>query len=444
MNRVIFLICTMLAIAALGGEFIIDLPTQDVSGRVLAIELSGEQLRALGGHAAWLRLYDAQGKVIPWAREQVSTTKLVRTRAQTPITIQEVRKPADGTLEITFGLKTDAAVPEQAFLVFRTSLRNFEQTVQLWGLLPDGSDRALITDGFLFDSTDNIDARNLELTFQPEGCRNFRLRLSAASLERRQALRALSVTQENDGRATTSEQLTIVDQPFTAKSLELWSEKLQQSGTTPVYQELAVPFEAQPTAKKGFSTYRISPDAYPVSALRFVFAEENFSRQVTVEQLLPLEARKLATGMVRRLNLGGLREETTLEFPAVNSSNFLVTFADHDSSALHLREVFASLPVYRLKFLAHPEQFPIRLSAEPNAPEPVYDLAATLALANEAPNTLLLQPGDFSGDAVVAEQKEQPRFHQRFMLYFAVGLAIFAMAFALGLTLRKDGADNAR
>ena len=30
------------------------------------------------------------------------------------------------------------------------------------------------------------------------------------------------------------------------------------------------------------------------------------------------------------------------------------------------------------------------------------------------------------------------------MLYFAVGLAIFAMAFALGLTLRKDGADNAR
>ena len=156
MNRAIFLICTMLAIAALGGEFIIDLPTQDVSGRVLAIELSGEQLRALGGHAAWLRLYDAQGKVIPWAREQVSTTKLVRTRAQTPITIQEARKPADGTLEITFGLKTDAAVPEQAFLVFRTSLRNFEQTVQLWGLLPDGSDRALITDGFLFDSTDNI------------------------------------------------------------------------------------------------------------------------------------------------------------------------------------------------------------------------------------------------------------------------------------------------
>ena len=41
-------------------------------------------------------------------------------------------------------------------------------------------------------------------------------------------------------------------------------------------------------------------------------------------------------------------------------------------------------------------------------------------------------------------KKEQPSFHQRFMLYFAVGLAIFAMAFALGLTLRKDGADNAR
>ena len=77
-------------------------------------------------------------------------------------------------------------------------------------------------------------------------------------------------------------------------------------------------------------------------------------------------------------------------------------------------------------------------------PEPVYELDATLALAGDAPNTLLLQPGDFSGDAVVAEQKEQPRFHQRFMLYFAVGLAIFAMAFALGLTLRKDGADNAR
>ena len=41
-------------------------------------------------------------------------------------------------------------------------------------------------------------------------------------------------------------------------------------------------------------------------------------------------------------------------------------------------------------------------------------------------------------------KKEQLRFRQRFMLYFAVGLAVFAMAFAIGLTLRKNDADNVR
>ena len=434
MIRTIFLFCVATAVAVVGGEYSIDLPEGAVGGKVLAIELSGECLRDLGGHAAWLRLHDAKGEVIPWAREQASTKRLSKVRTQTPLTIQQVRKPDDGTLEIAFSVAPDAALPDTVFLLFKTTLRNFEQQVQLWGKAADGAERALITDGFIFDSTDNIDARNLELKFSPGDCRQFRLLLSAASFERRNALRSLSVTRKNDGRESTRAEMTIVDQPFNAKSLELWSEQLREDGKMPVWQELSVPFEARGT-DNGVSRYVITPGVTPVSGLRFVFEEENFSRRAVVENLLPQETRKVGGGVLRRLNIGGLFEETTLTLSAMTEGSLMVTLEDHDSPPLHLKEVYVTLPVYRLKFLASPDQFPIRLSAVPDSAEPVYDVASILALGGDALNVQVLRPGKLVGEPIVPQTKSGGV--PRLALYLTIGLAVVAMGFALAVTVKN-------
>ena len=439
MLRTIFVFCVAAAVAVVGGEYTFDLPEGAVGGKVLAIELTGECLRDLGGHVAWLRLHDAKGEVIPWAREQASTKRLSKVRTQTPLTIQQVRKPDDGTLEITFAVAPDAALPDTVFLLFKTTLRNFEQQVQLWGKAADGSERALITDGFIFDSTDNIDARNLELKFSPGDCRQFRLLLSAASLERRKALRSLSVTRENDGRESTRAEMTFVDQPFNAKSLELWSEQLREDGKMPVWQELSVPFEARESTN-GVSRYVVTPGVTPISGLRFVFEEENFSRRAVVENLLPQETRKVGGDVLRRLNIGGLFEETTLLLSEVTEGNLMVTLEDHDSPPLHLKEVYARLPVYRLKFLASPEQFPIRLSAVPDAAEPVYDVASILAMGGDALNVQVLRPGTLVGEPIVPQEKSGGV--PRLALYLTIGLAVVAMAFALAVTLKNCDKGN--
>ena len=50
MIRTFFLFCVAAAVAVFGGEYTFDLPEGEIGGKVLAIELSGEQLRNLGGH----------------------------------------------------------------------------------------------------------------------------------------------------------------------------------------------------------------------------------------------------------------------------------------------------------------------------------------------------------------------------------------------------------
>ena len=439
MRRLFFMLCVAMAVIALGGEYTIDLPEGDVRNRVLAIELTGESLRNLGGNADWLRLHDSKGEVIPWAFEQASTKRFSKVRTLTPLSIRQVRKPDDGTLEITFDVAPDAPLPDSACLVFKTALRNFEQQVQLWGRAGDGSEKALITDGFIFDSTDNIDARNLELDFQPGECRQFRLLLSAASLERRKALRSLSVTRKDDGRESTRTEMIFEDQSFNAKSLELWSEQVQEDGRMPVWQELSVPFEMQAGAN-GVSRFVVTPGVAPVSGLRLVFEEENFARRATVENLLPQATRKVGGGVLRRLTIGGLREETVIPLSDVTEGTLMVTLEDNDNPPLHLKEVYVRLPLYRLKFVASPEQFPIRLSAEPGSAKPVYDVESILALGGDTLNLLVLRPGQFSGEPVVPKVKSGGV--PRVVLYLTIGLAVAAMAFALAVTLKKSEAEH--
>ena len=156
MIRFFLLFCLTAAAALVAGEYIIDLPENGVDGRVVAIELAGENLRNLGGHVDWLRLHDAKGELIPWACQEKVNKDLAWVRAKMPVTIHEVRKPADGKLEIEFSFQSEVPLGDDAELKFNTAQRNFEQTVEVVGIAKDGSEHSLLSDGFIFDRMDNL------------------------------------------------------------------------------------------------------------------------------------------------------------------------------------------------------------------------------------------------------------------------------------------------
>jgi hypothetical protein len=121
-----------------------------------------------------------------------------------------------------------------------------------------------------------------------------------------------------------------------------------------------------------------------------------------------------------------------------------ITFEDNDNPPLTLKNVFLVIPLYRLKFIVKPEQFPLRLTATTNVKEPVYDTASILALGGNPQNIILIHPEKFSGEPiVVAEKAEKSAGVPRWLLYVAIGLAVVAMAGALGMTVKKGEGDKA-
>jgi len=438
MTRYLCLFCGLIAVLSLttiGGEYSFALPDNYSDCRIAAITLSGEQYKNLGGHSDWLRLYDAQGKIIPWALEHKSVKNSTRKRVQTTIKITEVRKPSDGTLEIVFSTAPDAMLPEMVILVFRTAVKNFEQRVQLWGRLADGTERPLEMDGFIFDSTDTLDARNLEFKFSPGQCRDFRLVLSSASLERKLALRSLSVTKEDGELKRTDEKMSFLEQPFNAGSLELWSEQVVDDGSVPLWSPLSVPFEITQRSN-GKTILHVTPGVYPLNAVEPVFEEDNYSRTVTVINLLAEGKKNLGTARLRRLKISGLSESSTsMPIPEISVGDLEIEIEDNDNPPLTPKDILVSVPVYRLKFIAEPAHFPLRLTAIPNAEKPVYDVDSILALGGNAVNMLELRPDAFLGETIVAKVPSGKL--SRIWLFLAVGLAVAAMAVALVATVKK-------
>ncbi|MBO4345639.1 MAG: hypothetical protein J5833_07780, partial [Victivallales bacterium] len=341
------------------------------------------------------------------------------------------------------------ALPDVAFLKFNTNERDFGQNVKIFGKDASGEERPLkiLGDAYIFDSTSNIDARKKEVEFSPGQCRDFRVLLSEANLERRKPERSVSVTKGGKDGETTNEKTTVVEQPFNIKSLELKSIKTIENVLCVQNQGVQIPFEKVST-DDGKSIYTVKPDVFPVKGLSFEFQEENYSRNYTVLNLLKDGTERTAgVGVVGRVSIDyGERKSSGgssryFSNADVNEGILQITFEDNDNPPLTLKSVSLSIPLYRLKFFAKAEQFPLRLTATPNSKEPVYDTASILAIGGNEQNemnTCIIRPEKFSGEPISAIVVDgEARGVPRTVLYIAIAVAVAVMAVALAATLKK-------
>ena len=440
MKRVLLCLCAVAVCLSFAGEYSVDLPKDGIEGRVIALEISGEQLRNLGGHPAWLRLYDAKGSIVPWAREQATAKTISHSWQSVSTTIDLVRTLDDGALEISFHTAPDAPLSDDVTLEFKTDVRNFGMHVRIHGKEAGSEEQELKRHGYIFDSTENIDARELKVTFCPGKCRVFRVVLASAKLERRRSERSVSVTKGKGAGEITNEKVTVVEQPFSLKGLELWSQAPGVEVSRPQTQKLSVPFERIKVAD-GKSIYRITPGVTPVTSVEFEFAEENYSRKITVKNLCRDGSERVwGTGVVSRISIGDVEQPKTDMHPQTEfqDGTLEVTIEDNDNPPLTLTKVSLIIPLYRLKFVAKPEQFPLRLTALLNADEPVYDVASLLSLGGNALNVRVIHPGVFSGKAINADAAAPGTGIPRVYLFIAVGLAVVVMGAAIAFTLRKN------
>jgi hypothetical protein len=229
--------------------------------------------------------------------------------------------------------------------------------------------------------------------------------------------------------------LSFLEQPFNAGSLELWSEQVVEDGSVPLWSPLSVPFEITQRSN-GKTILHVTPGVYPLNAVEPVFEEDNYSRTVTVRTLLAEGKKTLGTARLRRLKISGLYESSaSMPIPEISAGDLEIEIEDNDNPPLTPKDILVSVPVYRLKFIAGPDHFPLRLTAIPNAEKPVYDVDSIIALGGNSINMLELQPDAFLGETIVA--KVPSGKIPRIWLFLAVGLAVAAMAVALVATVKK-------
>ena len=201
-----------------------------------------------------------------------------------------------------------------------------------------------------------------------------------------------------------------------------------------------MPFEKVST-DNGKSIYSVKPDVFPFGRLVFDFEEENYSRNFTVKKMLKDgHEGKVANGVVSRRNGGADSMQGTF-FNVDEADSLTITIEDNDNPPLTLKTVFLEIPLYRLKFFAKPEQFPMRLTATPNSKAPVYDIASLLALGGKEQNEMnlsIIRPEKFSGEPISAVVTAKgSNGVPRMVLYIAIGIAVAVMAVALAATLKK-------
>ncbi len=453
MTRFLTMLFVVAALAAVGGEYTIDLPEGGVNGRIAAIELSGEVLRNLGGHTAWLRLYDAEGNVVPYAREEAKKKETHAVVHVTPVKIDLVEKKDDGSLEILCHTATDAAFGENVSMHFETDMRDFGQNVQLFGKEEGGEMKPLPIDGkgYIFDSTSNIQARSLNVKFRPGRCHEFRILLSEADIERDGPQRFVSVTKGGESDRVTNEKTTVVKQPFSIKKLEIEDVVSEKVVAGRQLQSLSVPF-VKVESGNGESIYYVNLDVFPVTGVNFKFKEENYSRKFKVWNMHDGSAAAIVCeGVAEGVSNGAVlfdgrtsatngvtESKNTLE--SVREGGLQFTFEDNDNPPLTLEKISLVIPVYHLKFLVNSDKFPLKLAAVPNSQEPVYDVASVLSLEGAPKEMVFIHPKTFIGEPVGAGAKPMPKpfVIPRPVLYMAVLCAVVAMALAIAVTLKKS------
>ena len=91
MKRLIMALGMLAILTVAAGEYEIAWQQEGTASRLVSIELSGENLARLGGHPEWLRLYDRNGTVVPWARRQRTVDLYGERRVNVPLVMDEVR-----------------------------------------------------------------------------------------------------------------------------------------------------------------------------------------------------------------------------------------------------------------------------------------------------------------------------------------------------------------
>jgi hypothetical protein len=243
-------------------------------------------------------------------------------------------------------------------LQIATPLRDFELQVRVEWSADGETWTAAGAPAVIFDYSQHIDARHLDVPVASEQ-RRLRLTVEDVTTEQESQLLELSRRLRGGDETDRTERITIQRRPFRIDRIEFFRDdatvQTKESHTT---QYPAADFAVSQDAEKHQTLITFATQREPITAIRLLTDEANFSRTATVEveQQQPSGAagwRAVGSGTLTRFAVGTLsKDERKLTIAETRGERYRVVIENRDSPPLAITGVELSGPVYEAVFLA--------------------------------------------------------------------------------------------
>ncbi|MCA9061151.1 MAG: hypothetical protein KDA85_21710 [Planctomycetaceae bacterium] len=328
-----------------------------------------------------LRLIGADGTQVPFLIQRRSTTETRETERSW--TASDIRlTPSDQLLEIGFDLQKDD--PAVTSLSLETPLRNFEQRLEVFRTDGDGSPEkpVLLAETLLFDYSQHMDVRRLNIPLPVNNARSFLLRLQEPTAEQQSRLKLLTRRLQGQNETERTEQFFVDRQPFRIDRIRLQNARasVQVTGHVKCPWQTDVISISQDQEKRQ-TVVEVKTSRQPISELTLKTSSTNFSRRVEVLATNSDDADAdwdtLSSATLQRFDFEGVEaEKLSVSFAPHRANRYRVVISNLESPPLQIDDVHAEGAQEEVIFLASPGlECSLQYGAE-EADAPQYDLAA--------------------------------------------------------------------
>ena len=333
-----------------------------------------------------LRIISAEQQGVPYLIRKATKSEFRTVRKTWRAGDLSGQPRAGQGLEIRVTLDKDDPQPDG--LSVMTPLKNFEQRVQVFGTVPGAEEIGLVSESLIFDYSQYMDLRRLDVPLPKNTCRRFRILIDALTVNQESQLLDLTRRLRGTEEADRQERTTIERRPFRIERIEFWGEsKLLEHKSEIEAPVPAVMGEVRQDSEQRQTVIEVRSQREPLTGLKLECASRNFSRrasvQISTSRGVQSSWREIGQATVSRFEIADLKEEQlTIRFPEQRHATYRLVIDNRDSPPLEVTQVAGIGPVYEALFLAQPQDaFELRYGSE-TAQVPQYDTAALQLAVN--------------------------------------------------------------
>lgn len=341
-----------------------------------------------------LSIVDSAGTRVPFLIRNESR-HITKDVTQTWEVEHPTLKPvATGGLEIRFELEENDAQPSGINLI--TSLRNFEQRVQVFGIDNSVVETPLVKGAVIYDYARYMDVRNTRIPLPANNSRRFRIAIDLPTSTQQSELLEITKLLRAGDEVSREVRTTVEQRPFRIDRIQLWTDQtdtLDELVEDHAYNLIDTKISVNETSHQ--TVIDLLTSGEPLTGFQIETDEKNFFRSAKVSTVGGKEIQEITSQPLKRFAFRELQDEQLmLHFQPNRSRNFQIVIDNHDNPPLHVTGVKALGRVDEVIFLANADETYQLIYGNAAAMPVQLDVPPLAAALNEGYNPILARLGE--------------------------------------------------